>query len=51
MDKGGDSNLILGQKTGCRLGQMGIKEVCELPAQILGQRAVENVVGLIFNGL
>ena len=43
--------MFLGQKAVGGLGHMGLKEVCVLPTQSLGQRAVENVVRLILDAI
>ena len=51
MDKLGNSDLVLGQKASYVLGQLGGEQVCVFKAQTVIDGAVENHVGLVFNGM
>ena len=50
MNERGNSNQVLGQEAWNGQRQVGGEEVCVLEAQTLIKWAVENHVGLIFNG-
>ena len=51
MDKCSNSVLILGQKAWNGHGRIVGEEICVLEAQIRIKGAVENHVGLVFNGM